>query len=237
MGPLPAQEYWRRRLIVLLGLLLVIGFFLWLLFGRGGGESAAPQPAQTPQSSASAGQPSALPESSAPVVPVSPDPAPSTPDVSEPPAPTPSTTSPSNPPSPDPSASAALVLCADADISVEASSDAATYAQGINPRLTLTVTNTGSVPCQRDVGSAVNELKIVSGSARVWSTNDCKKERVNKLYTLAPKDFWAATVSWSRTTSSPGCPSATNAAGPGTYQVIGTNGGLESQPNTFVLTP
>ena len=231
VGPLPAQEYWRRRLIVLLGLLLVIGFFLWLLVGRGGGDSAPPQPVQTPQTSASV----ALPESSAPVVPVSPDPAPSTPDVSEPPAPTPSSTSPSNPPSPDPSAT--IALCADADISVEASSDAATYAQGINPRLTLTVTNTGSVPCQRDVGSAVNELKIVSGSARVWSTNDCKKEPTNKLYTLAPKDFWAATVSWSRTTSSPGCPSATNAAGPGTYQVIGTNAGLESQPSTFVLTP
>jgi len=222
---------------VLLGLLLVIGLFLWLLFGRGGGNSAAPTPVETPQTSASAGQPSALPESSAPVVPLSPDPTPSASQASDQPAPSPSATSPSSPPSPDPSASAAIALCADADISVEASSDAATYAQGINPRLTLTVTNTGSVPCQRDVGSAVNELKIVSGSARVWSTNDCKKERVNKLYTLAPKDFWAATVSWPRTTSAPGCPSATNAAGPGTYQVTGTNGGLESQPNVFVLTP
>jgi len=233
VGPLPAQEYWRRRLIVLLGLLLVIGLFLWLLFGRGGGDAGAPLPVETPPASASVGQPSTLPESSAPVVPVvpevsvSPDPEP----------PTPSGTPASDLPSPDPTASAAIALCADADISVEASSDAATYAQGINPRLTLTVTNTGAVPCQRDIGSAVNELKIVSGSARVWSTNDCKKERVNKLYTLVPKDFWAATVSWPRTTSSPGCPSATNAAGPGTYQVMGTNGGLESSPTVFVLTP
>lgn len=53
IGPEPPGVYWVRRAIVLLVIVVILGLLWWLIFGRGGDDSAAPEPTPTPTPTAS----------------------------------------------------------------------------------------------------------------------------------------------------------------------------------------
>ncbi len=127
--------------------------------------------------------------------------------------------------------------CPDTAIVVSARADAQTYPASRRPVLTIGVANKGSVPCTRDVGQAAREVRVTSGNARIWSSDDCSPGGGSQIVTLlpgaAPLTF---TVTWSRKRSAPGCPAGTETADPGTYRVIGRFGEALSPGDTFSLT-
>ena len=128
------------------------------------------------------------------------------------------------------------IACVDSAIFVEATTDSSTYKVGKEPVLSLTIENTGSVACLRDVGPKANELEVKSGGYHVWSSDDCSSNKKTKIVTLEPGDRVASTISWSGQLSEPGCPEVNKAAKVGRYEVIGRNLDVFSEATPFALT-
>ena len=207
-GPLPPGIYWRRRLLTLAGVLLVL-----LVLTRACGSDGAPTgvgPSPSPSSAAPTGgtptsTPTARPTRSATATP------------------TPAAT-PGGP-------------CRPADLAVNARADAQRYAPGQRPVLTIGIVNEGAAPCTFDVGQANREIRVTSGNDRVWSSDDCSPGGQPQVVTLRPGGpATTFSVTWSRTRSAPGCPGERREAPPGTYRVTGRFGNLTSAPDSFSLT-
>lgn len=126
-------------------------------------------------------------------------------------------------------------LCSDSSVAVTVTTDATRYSAGVRPAFTLTVLNTGTMPCRRDVGAKALSLTVTSGGARVWSSDDCQPGGVASVRLLAPRTSVSTSVLWSRVLSAPGCPKGRPAAGPGTYVVVGDAGGVTSPRIVFAL--
>jgi hypothetical protein len=76
---------------------------------------------------------------------------------------------------------------------------------------------------------------VVSGSDRIWSSDDCQKEPSSKVQILEPGAELASTVAWPVQRSAEGCPADLPAPRPGTYQLTGRVGDLTSQPVAFAI--
>lgn len=125
--------------------------------------------------------------------------------------------------------------CADSDIDVTVSVDAETYPPDRRPSFTLAVENVSDETCSRDVGQAANELRVTSGGAQVWSSDDCNPGGAEDPVDLDPEERFVQTVSWERVPSSEGCPTGQSEVDAGTYQVVARNGDVLSEPAVFVL--
>jgi len=128
-----------------------------------------------------------------------------------------------------------VTLCPDSVIRVEALTDSTSYAAGVKPKLTVSVTNTGKVACKRDIGQAAMSLVVSLGTTRVWSSDDCAPGGQAAVDVLKPGQVFSSTVDWSRTSSKPGCPSGQPAAVAGSYTLVARNLTLKSVPAPFVL--
>jgi hypothetical protein len=153
------------------------------------------------------------------------------------PTPTP-TVSHSASPSPSPTASRPPVTaggaCPDSALRLRVTSDAETYPVGGEPVFTLVVTNTSATACTRDLGSKVVSLRVVSGTARTWDSDDCTDGRDSTPTRLAPgKSVQVVRLKWSGKRSQSGCPTPRAQASAGTYQVTGTLGTLTSPRVVF----
>lgn len=137
-------------------------------------------------------------------------------------------------PSPSPSGTAEGA-CADTDIRVAVSTDQQTYAAGVDPKLTMSITNTGALSCQRDIGSAANEISISSGGVQVWSSDDCSTSADPDIATLKPGEAATVTVDWQRTGSDAGCSNTGTPVAPGAYDAVGRNGKVQSAKTPFTL--
>jgi hypothetical protein len=160
VGPQPRNVYWRRRLLVLLGVLAVIVIIILILARPGGGKPAALNT-----------------NTNTPHTPV-----------------------------------AAAAACKASDVKVVGVTDAHSYAAGVNPQLSLTITNTGSTACSFKDGSDQQVYTITSGSEKIWSSKDCQTGAVSATTTLQPGVVVKSTpFAWDRTRSNPSACSATNA--------------------------
>jgi hypothetical protein len=211
VGPEEPSVYWRRRAIVVVALLVVL-WLAWMLvraaFG-GGGDQPAAAPGDEPSAGISA----------------SPDPS-----VSPAPA-----SSPAAGASGSPSVSPGATACADDVIGVTATAAASSTGVGAGLALSMTVTNTSEAACTRDVGAGANELRVISGPALVWSSDFCNPSSDDDVQVLEPGQPWTTTVTWPGTITPEGCPSDQRQAQPGSYQVIGRNGAVESEPVAFTV--
>ncbi|MET0989586.1 MAG: hypothetical protein ABWY54_02965 [Glaciihabitans sp.] len=175
VGPQPSKVYWRRRLIVGLGLVAVIAVII-LLFVRPGADQTAPD---TTGAVTATDDPAADTEAEEDT------------DAGTDPVATPA-----------PETSTADGTCDESDITVEAKTDATTYAAGVNPMLSLSVTNTGEEACTMSVGTDVQEYRITSGEELIWSSKDCQESPVALEQELAPGTPVDSTpFSWDRTRS------------------------------------
>ena len=138
----------------------------------------------------------------------------------------------------EPAADAEPKACDDSVILVEATTDASTYTVGSTPRLTLAITNTGSVACKRDVGPKANELEITSGGYHVWSSDDCNASDKSKVVVLKPDEKVASSITWNGRLSQKGCPDGSDGAQAkaGRYDLVGRNGKVTSEPTPFALS-
>ena len=179
VGPQPRNVYWRRRLLVLLGVLAVIVVII-LIVARPGGGKPVPLNTNTPHT---------------PV--------------------------------------AAAAACKASAVKVVAVTDAVSYAAGVDPQLSLSITNTGSTACSFKDGSDQQVYVITSGSEKIWSSKDCQTGAVSATTTLQPGVAVKSTpFAWDRTRSNPAACSATNApqviAGGASYHLTVTVNGVTS---------
>lgn len=240
-GPLPTEVYWRRRLLAValavVAIALVIALIVWA--SSSGGDSG--QQAKNAAATSSAA-------SSAPVVPP-PGPAESKPAPAEgqpgqPPASTPVPAPPEGAPATGtqipPAGGQGAVACSDQAISVVLYTDKPTYTQGDQPVFTVVVTNGGLAPCARDIGKASQNVVVRSldGTRTLWSAQDCAPDKTVNDQVLAPGQQVTDNITWSGTTSAPGCDKPRVAIPVGAYQAIAKVGAKESAPITFnVVAP
>lgn len=143
--------------------------------------------------------------------------------------------SPSPTPSPSASAEAEAEPCSDLDVEVLATTDATSYAPGVNPKLTLTIANTSGADCVRDIGSGANEIIVTSGGQHVWSSDDCDPSQSRNEQIIPAGAKAVVELEWERKLSAPGCSGSGDQAKPGFYQVQTRNGKLLSDPVRFEL--
>ncbi|AYG03080.1 hypothetical protein [Gryllotalpicola protaetiae] len=210
VGRRSAAVYRRRRFVVLLVLLAIVAGVLFLVFrpGSGGAATAGGRPttpaaaSQTPQPTGSG---TSLPG----------------PSSSARPAATPKATP-----------AAAGQPCAHGNIDVEAITDASSYKSGAQPLLSLSLTNTGSVMCTIDAGTATMVFTVTSGKEPYWTSTDCQSNPVHTDIKLEPKQTLTSTpIAWDRTrssTSTCGGPRPAAPAGGASYHLSVSVAGIAS---------
>jgi hypothetical protein len=190
VGPQPKKVYWRRRLFVLLGLVVVALIIVLLVVHRGG----------TPKPLAK------------------------------------------HTPTPVQTSAAAETTCKPSVVDVEAVTDALAYAPGVEPKLSLTITNTGLVPCFFKVGTDVQDYEITTGTQKVWSSKDCQTNPAALTVTLKPGIAVPSTpFAWNRTASSATTCKVTNkkqviANGASYHLSVSVNGVTSSKTRQFILS-
>jgi|GEM_PF-4930547 len=128
-------------------------------------------------------------------------------------------------------AAAAAVVpgCAKTELAVTLKTDAKTYTGKARPKFYIGVANTGSSPCQVDLGSFHVSFTVLSGKDRIWSSNDCRGTPTHDIRTLAPgEQLWARSV-WSKVRSAKGCPAGEPGVHAGTYVLDGRAAGVPAQ--------
>lgn len=126
-------------------------------------------------------------------------------------------------------------VCNEAGIKVSAAVDKTQYAAGVDPKLTLRVTNTGKAPCNINVGTSQMEFKVTSGEDIVFNSRDCQADSTNLVKSLQPGASETASFTWKRNRSAAGCAKVTAAPGPGTYVFMATLGKWSSGKTVFAL--
>ncbi|WP_019201020.1 BsuPI-related putative proteinase inhibitor [Tsukamurella sp. 1534] len=245
-GPLPPEIYWRRRVLAaVLALLAVLVVVLLIIFVGGGKDSsentaaASSSPSTTglPASQAPSGAPSGAPgqggaggmqgssQSGAPQSGSSQSGAASSSGSSGAGVPTPGAVVAGGP-------------CPDDNISVVVAADKPTYAVGEQPTFEATVTNAGSSPCARDIGTGQQQLIVLTldGSKQLWSNFDCTFQPGIKNEVLQPGQQLRYKLQWAGTTSAPGCQAQRVPVAAGAYQVVAQFGSKRSAPVTFNVT-
>ncbi len=216
-GPLDPAVYWRRRAVIGAPIVIVLLALATCAItaddsredtSKTANETARQEPTDTPRSA----------PPTEPAITLSPLPSQSASPAASP--------SPSQPPGP--------TDCADNDLSVTVSLAHQKYPTKSKLPVKLSVTNTSGKPCIRDVGAGQQEVLVNSGDKRIWSSDDCTGDRAADKRTLAANEKRTYWVTWSSTTSAPGCQQS-GTAGAGTYQVVGRIGGKFSAPVNVTL--
>jgi hypothetical protein len=158
---------------------------------------------------------------------------------------TPSTTPTTDAESPSPSPSAeqtpAIVACEANDIEVTAVTDAESYAAGVLPKLSISLTNKGTKDCTLDVGSTTQVFTISSGADVWWRSTDCQENPSSMIATLTAGTTVTSKdpVTWDRTRSSvETCDQENRQRAPGggaSYHVEVSIGGFTSLTTTQIL--
>lgn len=211
VGPHSPGVYWARRAVVLL---LLIAVTLAVIFALravlpGGDSVSSPEPAATPDRTELA-SPGAQASAQ------------------------PSTAAPTSSRSADP----AVAACAADQIEIVATADKERYRPEATATLGMTITNTSDAPCAMDVGNGPLELRVTSGSDRIWSSDDCQVEATSDVRTIQPGEAgrMVSSVEWALTRSAPGCKGGAEQVRPGTYRLTARAGDLQSTPTGFVVS-
>jgi hypothetical protein len=211
VGPLPPSVYWRRRLLVLAGVVLVVILFAAMCSGSGKSDAAGQRKTAAT---------------------TSPTPASPTPSVSTQPAiiggpgtvASPAATG--SPAAPPPAASPTQSAdCSDAEIkltaTVQKNADGTWY-------LTLKVRNVSTRTCSRDVGGDPQEIHVVQNGQTVWSSDSCQHVHGQPdVRSFGPNVEATFTVVWGGTIG-PDCANSTKVSG--AFQVVAKLGTKVSDP-------
>lgn len=126
--------------------------------------------------------------------------------------------------------------CAAGTLTLAITPDAASFGPGVSASFSVSIINSGTLPCVVDAGEAYRELVITSGDDRVWSNRDCASADADPRTLLLDAGQQDVTqLAWNRERSAVGCPAGLPAPGAGTYQVTFALAGSAAQPAVFVL--
>ena len=220
VGPHPSRVYWRRRVVLIAPVLIILFTLVSCLVSRGSGDGEA-RLAGVPSSATAQASTPALASAGAG----------SAPPTSE--------TAESGAQLPAPTSASASATCADTSLVLSAVASNGTVRIGSYAAMHLLVKNASGVACERDLGSAQQELRILSGTTKVWSSDDCSTRAdaaaatsVRKIQPGGTFDFY---IKWGGTTSSSGCVTGAPVT-PGKYSLVARLGTLESKPVAFTVT-
>jgi hypothetical protein len=135
-----------------------------------------------------------------------------------------------------PTTSVAPKACAASDLKIASATDAASYPVGARPKLALVVTNTGALPCVQDLADPQIELRVFSGSARVWGSHDCAVQPGTSLQTLPVGQPIRREIEWSGLSSQPGCAGTRTRVSAGSYQLVPLLSGTQGTQAKFSFT-
>lgn len=209
-----AAKYRRRRIVVFGGLILVVAAIavgIWLVIVQPWADAAA-EGSSTPA-----------------------------PTASDTPSPEPSGSDSPAPQSTEEEDSGAAAPCEARDLTIEAVTDADTYAAGEMPQLSISLTNTGAADCTLDVGTATQTFTVSSGSDIWWRSTDCQQNPSSMVVTLAAGQTVpsASPVVWDRTRSSVDtCEQENRPRAPGggaSYHVAVSIGGFDAPVTRQIL--
>jgi hypothetical protein len=221
VGPLPASVYWRRRAMVLGGVVLAVFMIVYscevagMTSNAGNGSGATPS---TGQGQGVSSEPS-VPPSRAPAAPA-------------------------GAASQNPSPTAAVVdanLCTDSELLVTAVTAKTTVQRGSEMHFKLLIKNTSSRSCSRDVGPDQQELYIKLGTYVVFSSDHCDGPTGSEVRTFPSQHERSVEIVWNGK-SSVSCSTTQKRTpnGPepdaGEYQLLGRVGTDLSEPVTLKLT-
>ncbi|MCC8248057.1 hypothetical protein [Saccharothrix luteola] len=208
-GPHPRSVYWRRRALAVAGAVVALVLAVWLVGVLIGRGEQAPV----------AAQPSSRP----------PEP-PATPVVTSSSSTTPPPPPPTLPPGPPPP-------CDDAQVAVVAEVDNPSAPAGRPVEFTIAISNTGPLPCAKEIGRQVRELVVTSvdGATRLWSSNDCFATQGSEVRVMRPGERFAYGLRWTGGTSEPGCRKHSR-LGAGDYLLTAVVAGKASNPVIFRVT-
>ncbi|GAA3341309.1 hypothetical protein GCM10017714_24770 [Curtobacterium pusillum] len=184
VGPEKPGVYWRRRATVVGVLLLIVIVVVLIVVGRGGATSAEPGAAASASSSgatrASGGSGGSGASAS--------DPARVTPSASA---------------SSSSAAAADGSTCSKDQIQLTPVVDKTSYGPTEDPKIAMSIKNTGSNSCHMDLGSSQQVLTISSGEEQYWSSKDCQTGGTNQDVTIkAGQTLTTPAIAWDRTRSS-----------------------------------
>jgi hypothetical protein len=128
------------------------------------------------------------------------------------------------------------VACATSQLRISAGTDAASYSVGATPNLALIVTNSGPSPCIADLADPKIELRVYSGSARIWGSHDCQVQPGTSPQVLPVGRPIRREIKWSGLSSQPQCAGVRQRVGAGTYTLIPILNGQQGSTASFVFT-
>jgi hypothetical protein len=230
VGPLRARVYWRRRLVALTALLVVLGAGAWggVLLLTGSSDAAA---ADSAEETTGASVPTPALERVVPSLTAVRTPVPTAPAPVDPGAAAETAAAP-----PEQSGPAAGGPCTDDMLTIEVRTPGSA-AVGTKPAFELVVTNASAVPCVRDLDKGLQELILLdSAGARVWGSNDCFPESGADVRTLEPGAVVVFSVVWGGLTSAPDCAGERTAPPAGNYAVRGRLDTKSSADAALTLT-
>jgi hypothetical protein len=214
VGSQPPSVYWRRRLIVLgsvVLLLVLLVMTIKVITSGGNGPAGAQGPAPTSPVKTSGASPLQSTTS----------------------APRTSSSSRSRPASS--SSSVPPPTCVTKNLSVSAVTDKSSYQVGDQPLLELQVANTAATPCVQDLADKQIELRVYNGESRVWGSHDCKVQPGSNVRTLAPNTPVRVGITWSGLSSRPGCAGTRQRVGAGTYTLYAVLSGKTGRATQFSI--
>ena len=122
--------------------------------------------------------------------------------------------------------------CTDAEISVTPVPAATTVKRGTPLEIRLKIKNIGTRTCSRDVGALAQELYIVQGAQKVWSSDTCSSANQSDVQMISPGTEREYLVTWNgrTTTKCQGGLAAGAAPNAGIYEVRARLGTKISDP-------
>lgn len=234
VGPLPASIYWRRRALALAAVIVVL-LLVWAVLPGGGGD----RPRDT---AAAAGSPGPTDPAAAPtgLTATAPSDDPGRPGdgngngngngvgAAATPTPTPVPTTPASTPLPP-------KACADSALQLTVGPRHSPYSVGQSPLLDLRVRNISKVACTRDLGAGQQEIVLMRGTQRLWSSNDCFPDPAESVQLVRPGAQLNFSVTWSGLGSRPKCAGTRTRVGAGTYALVAHLGTIVSHRTPIVL--
>lgn len=219
VGSRPPSVYWRRRIILLGSLVLLVALVALTVRAIAEGDDGNAQAGgSTPASSTAS---STTPATRKPTMSVKPA---STRTVKS------SKASP-----PRSRSTAPLPRCRPGNLAVRAVVAKTSYDVGDQPMLELQVTNNGTRPCVQDLADRQIELKVYNGESRVWGSHDCEIQDGTSDRTLAVGRAVRVSITWSGLTSQKGCKGTRQRVGAGTYTLYALLSGKTGKATQFSI--
>ncbi|TAM86595.1 MAG: hypothetical protein EPN43_10395 [Jatrophihabitans sp.] len=230
VGPRPPSVYWRRRLLLVAGIVAILVLIVLTTKAVVSGDSGStggpgPQAGGTTRT----GTPTPSPQATGAASPTT-SPASS-------PAAVPSTTpASSSPVAPVSSPSAVAPQCNVAQLHLAATVAQPTYQVGAEPVLGLQITNPGPQPCVQDVADSQIVMTVYNGASRVWGSHDCQVQPGVMQRTFNPSQPAVFTITWSGLSSQANCAGTRQRVGAGTYTLYATLAGQQATAAQFAIS-